>query len=62
MKVKVNQETCIGCGMCIDMCPEVFEYNDAGLSSPKSEDMEDSMKDAIVDAQQACPVDAIEVE
>lgn len=62
MKVKVNQETCIGCGMCIDMVPEVFEYNDAGLSSPKIDDVEDSAKDSVIDAQQACPVDAIEVE
>ena len=62
MKVKVNQETCIGCGMCIDMCPEVFEYNESGLSSPKSEDIEESLKDLLIDAQQACPVDAIEID
>ena len=62
MKVKVNQETCIGCGMCIDMCPEVFEYNDAGLSSPKTESVEESVKDSLAEAQQACPVDAIETE
>ncbi|MDO4199229.1 MAG: ferredoxin [Clostridia bacterium] len=60
MKVKVNQE-CIGCGMCIDMCPEVFEYNDEGLSSVKSEEADDSLKDSITEAQQACPVDAIEL-
>ena len=62
MKVRVNQETCIGCGMCIDMCPEVFEYNDAGLSAAKSEEVEDLLSDAATEAQQACPVDAIEIE
>lgn len=60
MKVKVN-ENCIGCGMCIDMCPEVFEYNDAGLSSPISEEVDDSLKGSVMDAQESCPVDAIEV-
>lgn len=62
MKVKVNQGTCIGCGMCIDMCPEVFEYNDAGLSSVKTENIADSVKESLLDTQNACPVDAIEVE
>ncbi len=61
MKVKVNQE-CIGCGMCIDMCPDVFEYNDEGLSSVKSAEVDDSLKDAVTEAQEACPVDAIETE
>lgn len=61
MKVKVNQD-CIGCGMCIDICPEVFEYNDDGLSRAKSEEVSDSLKDSISEAQETCPVDAIEVE
>lgn len=61
MKVRVNQE-CIGCGMCIDMCPEVFEYNDEGLSAAKSEEVSDSLKDSVLEAQEACPVDAIETE
>lgn len=61
MRVKVNQE-CIGCGMCIDICPEVFVYNDEGLSSVKSQEVNDSLKDSVVEAQEACPVDAIETE
>ena len=61
MKVKVNQN-CIGCGMCIDMCPEVFEYSDEGLSRAKSEEVSDSLKDSISEAQETCPVDAIETE
>lgn len=62
MKVRVNQDTCIGCGMCIDMCSEVFEYNDSGLSAAKSEEVDSSFTESVTEAQQACPVDAIEVE
>ena len=51
VKVKVNKE-CIGCGMCIDMCPDVFEYNDEGLSSVKSEEVDDSMADGEVRGRQ----------
>ena len=61
MKVKVNQN-CIGCGMCIDICPEVFEYNDGGLSSAKLEEVGDELKDKVAEAQSVCPVDAIEAE
>ena len=62
MKVKVN-ENCIGCGLCVDMCPDVFEYNaEEGFSVVKSEEVDDSLKDAVAEAQEACPVSAIEIE
>ncbi|GHV25557.1 hypothetical protein FACS189465_3480 [Clostridia bacterium] len=32
MKVLVNQDTCISCGMCVDICPEVFDYNSENKS------------------------------
>ncbi len=28
MKVFVDQETCTGCGLCAQTCPEVFEMED----------------------------------
>ena len=37
MKVKVNQEACIGCGACASIAGEVFEINDEGLSQVKGE-------------------------
>ena len=33
MKVKVNEDACIGCGACAAIAPEVFEINDEGLST-----------------------------
>ena len=32
MKFKVNQDTCIGCGLCEGTCPAVFHMTDAGVA------------------------------
>ncbi len=31
-EVYVDQDECTACGLCIDELPEVFQYNDSGLS------------------------------
>ena len=39
MKVKVNQEACIGCGACCAYAEEVFEINEDGLSEVVKEEI-----------------------
>lgn len=62
MKVIVCQETCIGCGMCVDICPEIFEFNVENKATPKNKDDFEKMGDKIVEAKEICPVEAISVE
>ncbi len=62
MKVKVNQEACIGCGACAAICDKVFELNDDGVSEAKVEEVKDSDSQEVRDAADACPTGAIEVE
>lgn len=62
MKVKVNRDTCIGCGACAAICDDVFEIDDEGLSVAKVEEVEDSKKQEVQDATDSCPTGAIEVE
>ena len=62
MKVKVNQDACIGCGACAAICSNVFEINDEGLSVAKVETVEENDKQDVRDAPDACPTGAIEVE
>lgn len=59
MKANVNQDKCIGCGACIGLCPEIFDFNDNGLAQEKvniiPKDKEETVKNAI----DYCPVGAI---
>ena len=60
MKVKVNQDLCIGCGACQATCSDVFEIGDEGLAQVINNDINDDMKDDVIDAIEGCPTNAIE--
>lgn len=62
MKVKVNQESCIGCGACVAICDKYFEINDEGLSQAINENVKEDEQQEVRDAADACPTAAIEVE
>jgi len=59
MKVKVNEEECIGCGACVSLCPEVFDFNDEGYATAKEEEISEELTQKVIDALESCPVDAI---
>jgi len=59
MKVTVNED-CISCGMCINMCPEVFDYGADGLSNVVGDP--DAYPNAVEAAAEVCPTGAIEIE
>lgn len=56
-KPKVNQNTCIGCGICVSIAPHVFQMNDAGKSN-----VVDESAPGAESAVSACPVGAITLE
>lgn len=61
MRAHVDQNTCIGCGLCISIAPDVFRMNDDDKAesyqnaTPENESM-------VQDAISSCPVSAIEWE
>ncbi len=59
-KIVLNEEACIGCGACVGIDSEHFEFNDEGYSSVVSQENLDSP--ALADAIDACPVAIISVE
>ncbi len=59
MKITVDKDKCIACGMCASTCPQCFEIKD-GFSHVK-EGVEDH-RDCDLDQVAAdCPVGAIEI-
>lgn len=60
-KVKVDQESCIGCGACCANF-EFFEFNDDGVSTVKGKTEDIVEGEDIEEAANVCPVDAIKVE
>lgn len=62
MKVKVNEDACIGCGACCAIADTVFEIGDTGLSEVKKDEIQEDEKQAVRDASEACPTGAIEVK
>jgi len=59
MKVFVDQDSCIGCGVCENLCPEVFTINADG----KAESIvPETDLPCATDAADSCPVQAITVE
>ena len=58
MKVKV-EDSCISCGACESLCPEVFKLEDIAVAN---ESAVAGNEDCVKEAAESCPVGVIEVE
>lgn len=58
--VVVDQDECLGCEACVEICSSVFEMNDDG----KAEAIEgaDASLDCVEEAVGSCPAGCIDVE
>lgn len=62
MKAVVDKDTCIGCGLCEGVCPEVFVMEDDGKSVAKDMELSGEILASAKDAESECPVGAITIE
>ncbi|MDD4908257.1 MAG: ferredoxin [Candidatus Omnitrophica bacterium] len=58
-KVTVDVSTCVGCGLCEQACPEVFQVQGDGIAHVKAHSC--ALHD-LKDIAAQCPVEAIKVE
>ena len=59
MMAIVDQETCIGCGLCPSICEAVFELKDDGKAHVIVDEVPRDNEDEAKDAESSCPVSAI---
>lgn len=63
MKVFVDSDRCQGHTLCAMIAPDAFELSDIdGTSSPVSEVVPADQQDAVREAAQSCPEQAISIE
>lgn len=70
VKVTIDEDLCIACGVCYGVCPEVYESDESGISQLVEKYRTDNNRIGEVPAEllecahqgeEDCPVDAIEV-
>jgi ferredoxin len=61
MRVRVDEETCIECGLCAETCPEVFEMNNE-KPHVKVDEVPEDVAETCQEAAENCPVEAIQIE
>lgn len=62
MKAKIDRNGCIACGMCWEICPEVFRMADDGLAEVYVDDIPEPFEESAKEACDSCPVSVITVE
>lgn len=62
MEVKVDQDLCISCGLCVSNCPDIFGWNQEEKAEAVKKKVEDDLEDCVQDAADGCPTDAIETQ
>jgi len=58
-KIIVDENACVGCGLCVNNCPDVFELASDGIAKVKAHE---SANCDIKEVASQCPVNAIVVE
>jgi ferredoxin len=62
MKAKIDRDGCISCGLCPEVCPEVFQMADDGKAEVIVEQVPAGHEGHAEEAADGCPVSVISVE
>ena len=61
MTAVIDRDGCIGCELCAETCPEVFQMAEDGLAEVIGE-VTDENKELAEEAAESCPADVITIE
>lgn len=61
MNVSVDPDSCIGCGLCVSLVPEIFALQEDGKAHSCGA-APDALTAAAIQSADACPVGAIKVQ
>ncbi len=61
MKAVVDKDGCISCGLCCELCSEVFRMGDDELAEAYADVTNETLSSA-KEAEDSCPVSVITVE
>ncbi|MCK8825327.1 ferredoxin [Fuchsiella alkaliacetigena] len=57
--LEVDPELCISCGLCIEECPAVFDWNDEDQAEAIVDQVPEKVQEDAQTAKEVCPTDAI---
>jgi len=62
MKAVVDKDSCTGCGLCAETCPEVFEMGDDDIAKVKVTPVPAGAEATCKEATEGCPSESIKLE
>ena len=62
MKVRVDRDSCIGCGVCVALAQDYFKLDEDGKSVAIKEDVAPGDEEKVRNAAASCPTQAIKTE
>lgn len=60
MKVFVDQDLCISCGLCISICEDVFSWNEDDKAEAIDDEIPEDLVEDVEEAVESCPSEAIQ--
>ena len=58
--IEVNKEKCLGCGMCVGINSDVFEFDNDGLAKENKDKINEENESEVKEDINSCKVVAIE--